>query len=468
MAPALQSPRRTHAGHKSVNSRSIEDLLAEELELDPKDAELRECLSWQCGIADAISAYIDVVPGAFESLLKAHEQIEHAGIAISDVTPDSKPLVERLREASRQVLEVTNAAREPLKTMRGYLKACFDDLNQADCAMLELRRYSQKVEGLTAAQGLERQERRGLVAAALGNLAGKSDHRLGYSARAPSARILRNRQKMQTWADEACLRQARARDLLQACASRQDALIEVVQSIIRSIIKAVGIASGCCPLVEDLAFGPLKRPSEGPLTFKFSVLPGMPFDVKASSKYDATTPPYIPSSLVESSEKELNLMPSAEEIHKVHHADNLDACGDNTVLVAQETSTLMLPSLALAEELEAYGDGAELRARANVMDFSGSAQVLQKAELTEAMPTCSSDASRLASPDVDPPLDTGGVYCMDDDMCESPFQTLEFAPIVRASGDASDAISAAGIRQHVQYQDFDRIRTCPKISPRWS
>jgi hypothetical protein len=204
-----------------------------------------------------------------------------------------------------------------------------------------------------------------------------------------------------------------------------------VQSIIRSIIKAVGIASGCCPLVEDLAFGLLKRPSEGPLTIKFSVLPGMPFDVKASSKYDATTPPYIPSSLVESSDKELNLMPSAEEIHKVHHADNLDACGDNTLLVAQETSTLMLPSLALAEELEAYGDGAELRARANVIDFSGA-------------------------------------YCMDDDTCESPFQTLEFAPVVRASGDASDAISAAGIRQHGQYQDFDRIRTCPKISPRWS
>jgi hypothetical protein len=283
MADIPASPNAPVVPDLPEGTAMVEEGLSE-LALGPQDIELRESLKWQCVIVDAIFEYMDTVPAAFESIMRAHEKLEQSGILIRDTAPDSMPLLDRLREATTGIAEVVQAARQPLRTIRGTLHATFDDVNQSDGALSELRHYCQKVDKLTgecnnsvSLDGSENifekdhVESRALVLGKLGNISKKDSKNSDLEQ---NAKVTRNLEKLQTWLDEAHVRQARCRDILKACNSRQEGFLQTVRDIFCSVVRGIGVASGCAPTVENEMSSRLTKPPPGsPLVYKFTIAP---------------------------------------------------------------------------------------------------------------------------------------------------------------------------------------------------
>lgn len=309
--------------------------------LEPQDIELREGLKWQCAIADAIFAYMDSVPAAFEALLLAHEKLTQAGIVISDTAPDASPLLERLREATGHILDVVGSTSKPLRTIRGTLQACSDDMKQADIATSELRHYSQKVKVLTSDNFDQREKKKG-VAAAVGRLVGKTNTaQRDCATDSPtkvSARIRRNREKMHHWADEASVRQARTRDTLKACLMRQESMIKSAQDVVCSVVQAIGTASGCRPAVENVSTGPLVRPLDGSLVFSLGITPRL-WPSVAPSAMDAEVASLLNGRLTAGLGDEFDAHGSGSEYPAQMHAKDVEVACSAEELTSTVAST---------------------------------------------------------------------------------------------------------------------------------
>lgn len=297
---------------KSIGESRKNKVDLSKLDLDPKEQEMRERLQWQSRAVSSVLTYIEKVPQAFLLLQEAHEQLANVGIYVGNPhAPDTAPVLDRLQEAGSVIAETVALVREPLRTIRGTLQACFDDLNTADHAAIEHSRYKEKLDVLETGQN---------------NVSGS-----------PSAKLARNREKEQWWQQEESVRRARARDLLEACLSREDRLIELARDAVRAMVQAIGKASGCHPTVQDFKFSKKEAASQS-LKLDFSIVPG----VAVTAEEDQQTGPKnsgYPSQGV-----------SLESILERVQLQE-DSAGQ------QSPASTQMVSRSLADDLEKYGEG---------------------------------------------------------------------------------------------------------------
>jgi hypothetical protein len=135
--------------------------------------------------------------------------------------------------------------------------------------MAEVKHYEQKVEVL---ESPGKQEKKGYLARMTSKVASPKKEQESLTAD-NAARVDRNKEKMESWVQEANVKKARARDLLEAIISRQDDLLVTIQGVFCSVVRAVGIAYGSYPTVRSTQEGPPVKPADGALTFTLTVQP---------------------------------------------------------------------------------------------------------------------------------------------------------------------------------------------------
>lgn len=185
-------------------------------ELDRNELLLREGLKWQQRIADAVCTYVDQITGIFEQLINMHEMLDTAGAAEAEGAASVlKSLLHGLRNAHTSTSETRRSTRTQLETHRGVLTACTDDIVNADKAALELRRLKEKVN-LLVEQDLKK-----------------------HGANVVSARVARNREKLQHATNQANDAKAKAQNSLQTCISRRGYLCKLTVEVITGTVNAL-------------------------------------------------------------------------------------------------------------------------------------------------------------------------------------------------------------------------------------
>lgn len=194
-------------------------------DVDEIEQEMRDCLEWQRRLVNGVLMYSTNIPAALDSLARANEELEAAGIgAAEDVGPAAKLLFAGTLEARRAVAEFVASVKSPLETYRGILDACVEDLYEADRADADMRRYAQKVGKLTGE----------------GDSEGDRDPEPACARH--QARVDRNRVKLQLAVQRASVRKTRAEDTLKICVERRSRLCSLAQKVVVGMAEALLIA----------------------------------------------------------------------------------------------------------------------------------------------------------------------------------------------------------------------------------
>lgn len=207
------------------------------------EPELREDLTKQVQLCEAIPRYMYEVGTALEALARAHDELDKAGIGdLDDAGPKLlvKALLDGCQQAHQIFMNAGTAIRSSLETHGTALDACVDDLRHGDQVYAELIRYREKYEVLER----KRSERldRGLSLS-------KKDHE----------RLDRNLKKLQQAENAASVAQTRARDSLHSCISRRGILYRLTRDIAAgtsqafATMTATAKAAGASSLDPDQA-----------------------------------------------------------------------------------------------------------------------------------------------------------------------------------------------------------------------
>lgn len=188
---------------------------------DQIDGILREDLAWQQRLVDSLLHYSTAVTTAINALTAAHEALLEGGLDEADCggTPVARVLLANLQNAvciTGEAVVGTDSLRTLSKTLAGYA----EDLRLADIAAAEQKRYDAKLNDLADA-----------VASRPSSKA--------------TARVERNRGKLDVSIGGANVAHERAASSLQACVSQKGVLLELADTVIKAAAEGLGSMGKC-------------------------------------------------------------------------------------------------------------------------------------------------------------------------------------------------------------------------------
>jgi len=188
---------------------------------DQIDVILREDLAWQQRLVDSLLHYSTAVASAMNALTAAHEALLEGGIDEADctATPVARVLLANLQNAvciTGEAAVGTDSLRALSTTLAGYA----EDLRLADIAAAEQKRYDAKINDL-------------------------SDVVANRPSSKVTARMERNRGKLDVVVGGANVAHERASSSLQACVAQKGVLLELADSVIKAAAEGLGSMGKC-------------------------------------------------------------------------------------------------------------------------------------------------------------------------------------------------------------------------------